>query len=118
MSRHKEDGKFVYGRKHAGRVRVDPSVTSIPNKAFFKRSKLAAVELSEGLVEIGDIPSLASITKISIPTHSGGLTIMPSHARFELPFSFTTTTLRALEEAHSHPAYLPLQNSAPHHSDP
>jgi hypothetical protein len=36
------------------RVRVDPSVTSIPEKAFFGRTKLAEVELCEGLVEIGE----------------------------------------------------------------
>jgi len=63
MSRHKEDGKFVY----TGQDGNNAAFGSIPNKAFFKRNKLAAVELSEGLVEIGDIPSLASITKISIP---------------------------------------------------
>jgi len=36
------------------RVRVDPSVTAIPYKAFYGRKKLTEVELSEGLVEIGD----------------------------------------------------------------
>jgi hypothetical protein len=36
------------------RVRVDPSVTSIPGRAFYQRRKLAEVELCEGLVEIGD----------------------------------------------------------------
>jgi hypothetical protein len=35
------------------RVRVDPSVTSIPANAFCQRKMLAEVELSEGLVEIG-----------------------------------------------------------------
>jgi hypothetical protein len=34
------------------RVRVDPSVTSIPANAFNQRKKLATVELCEGLVEI------------------------------------------------------------------
>jgi hypothetical protein len=52
------------------RVRVDPSVTSIPVVAFEKRKKLTEVELSEGLVEIGDRSFGGcdhSITKINIP---------------------------------------------------
>ena len=52
------------------RVRVDPSVTSIPNNAFSYRNLLAGVELCEGLVEIGN-GSFAwcdrSITNINIP---------------------------------------------------
>jgi hypothetical protein len=36
------------------RVRVDPSVTSIPARAFFQRKKLTEVELCEGLAEIGN----------------------------------------------------------------
>ena len=36
------------------RVRVDPSVTSIPAYAFHERKKLAEVELCEGVVEIGE----------------------------------------------------------------
>jgi hypothetical protein len=51
-------------------VRVDPSVTSIPYKAFYGRKKLAEVELSEGLVEIEDRSFMwceHSITKINIP---------------------------------------------------
>ena len=52
------------------RVRVDPSVTSIPTRAFFQRKKLAEVELCEGLVEIG-AGSFSwcghSITTINIP---------------------------------------------------
>ena len=36
------------------RVRVDPSVTSIPANAFEGRKRLAEVELCEGLVEIGN----------------------------------------------------------------
>jgi hypothetical protein len=52
------------------RVRVDPSVTSIPEKAFFQRKKLTEVELCEGLVEIGRGSFQCcglSITKINIP---------------------------------------------------
>jgi hypothetical protein len=52
------------------RVRVDPSVRSIPASAFYGRKKLAEVELCEGLVEIGR-SSFGwcdhSITKINIP---------------------------------------------------
>ena len=52
------------------RVRVDPSVTSIPYVAFFGRKKLTEVELCEGLVEIGNYSfdyCDHSITKINIP---------------------------------------------------
>ena len=38
-------------------VRVDPSVTSIPFNAFGGRRKLIEVELCEGLLEMGNIPS-------------------------------------------------------------
>jgi hypothetical protein len=52
------------------RLRVDPSVTSIPVFAFDGHKKLAEVELCEGLVEIG-VDSFAycnhSITKINTP---------------------------------------------------
>jgi hypothetical protein len=39
------------------RVRVDPSVALIPNGTFYKCMKLTEVELCEGLVEMGKIPS-------------------------------------------------------------
>jgi len=51
------------------RVRVDPSVTSIPAEAFSQRKNLTEVEL--GVVEIGDssfTDSNNSITKINIPS--------------------------------------------------
>jgi hypothetical protein len=52
------------------RVRVDPSVTLLPARAFSYRKKLIEVELCEGLVEIGE-HSFSwchhSITKINIP---------------------------------------------------
>jgi hypothetical protein len=55
----------------AVRVRVDPSVTSIPDQAFYEQKMLAEVELCEGVVEIG-VWSFAdcdySITKLVIPT--------------------------------------------------
>jgi hypothetical protein len=53
------------------RVRVDPSVTSIPAEAFDTRKKLTEVELCEGLVEIGDRSFKwcdHSITTINIPS--------------------------------------------------
>jgi hypothetical protein len=53
------------------RVRVDPSVTSIPASAFRQRKKLTEVELCEGLVEIGELAfgwCCHSITMINIPT--------------------------------------------------
>jgi hypothetical protein len=52
------------------RVRVDPSVMSIPPRAFDGRNKLTEVELCEGLVEIGERSfswCLRSITNINIP---------------------------------------------------
>jgi hypothetical protein len=52
------------------RVRVDPSVTSIPAHAFEERKKLIEVELCEGLVEIGYYAFAncgRSITKLIIP---------------------------------------------------
>jgi hypothetical protein len=52
------------------RVRIDYSVTSIPDFAFFQCKKLAEVELCEGLVEIGKASFAScnhSITNINIP---------------------------------------------------
>ena len=70
---------FVYTGRPGGddvpqdvaHVRVDPSVTSIPARAFAHRKKLTEVELCEGLVEIGAWSFAlcgSSITKIIIPT--------------------------------------------------
>jgi hypothetical protein len=61
MSMDTEAVVFVYtGRQDGNNVpqdvvclRVDPSVTSIPNRACSQRKKLTEVELCEGLVEIG-----------------------------------------------------------------
>jgi hypothetical protein len=53
------------------RVRVDPSVTLIPARAFLYHKKLAEVELCEGLIEIGEQSFRLcelSIRKITIPT--------------------------------------------------
>jgi hypothetical protein len=68
---------FVYTREGGAsiphdvvRVRVDPSVTSIPAHAFNGLKKLAEVELCEGLVEIGEWSfgwCDHSITKINTP---------------------------------------------------
>ena len=51
-------------------IRVHPSVTLIPARAFYERKKLAEVELCEGVVEIGKSSFMYcdhSITKINIP---------------------------------------------------
>jgi hypothetical protein len=68
---------FVYTGEGGGRapknvvhVRVDPSVASIRASAFYQRTKLAEVELCEGLMEIGTSSFGScdhSITKINIP---------------------------------------------------
>jgi len=73
-----EDEVFVYTGRRGGErapdnivhVRVDPSVMSIPARAFFGRKKLTEVELCEGLVEVGNYSfdyCDNSITKINIP---------------------------------------------------
>ena len=52
------------------RLRVDSSVTSIPEEAIYERNKLTEVELCEGLVEIGYYSfgwCDHSITNINIP---------------------------------------------------
>jgi hypothetical protein len=77
MSSATENAVFVYTGPRGGRVPddvvrvlIDPSVTSIPAHAFFRRMKLNEVELCEGLVEIGDWAFNwcdQSITKINIP---------------------------------------------------
>ena len=97
------------------RVRLDPSVTSIPACAFDRRKKLAEVELSDGLVEIGEKSfwfCQHSIMKINIPGSPGGLTILLSIALFELMFVFTMT-LKALETTHSVSAHSPILESRP-----
>jgi len=52
------------------RVRVHPSVTIIPEEAFYKRQMLEAVELCEGLLEIGKKAFMECVvlTKITIPS--------------------------------------------------
>jgi hypothetical protein len=77
MSMDTEVVVFVYTREEGDdvpqdvvRVSVDPSVTSIPADAFYKRKKLTEVELCEGLVEIGDYAFANcghSIMKLIIP---------------------------------------------------
>jgi hypothetical protein len=77
MNANDTDQDFVYTpggerpSRDVVRVRVDPSVTSIPDNAFNQRNKLTKVELCEGLVEIGRSSfgwCDRSITKINIPT--------------------------------------------------
>jgi hypothetical protein len=66
--------------------------------------RLAEVELSEGVVEIGeDFFGCCGhiITNLNIPTHSGGLVI--SHFGYlSVALFFSTMALNALEMAHSH----------------
>jgi len=52
------------------RVRVHPSVTIIPEKAFLKRHKLEAVELCEGLLEIYNraFSECEALKRINIPS--------------------------------------------------
>jgi len=57
-SNNNNDGVFIYTEgvevpMNVVRVRVHPSVTVIPEKAFKERTKLEEVELCEGLLEIG-----------------------------------------------------------------
>jgi hypothetical protein len=93
------------------RIRVDPSVTSIPNNAFDQRKCLTEVDLCEGLVEIGE----HATTRLQIstsPTHSGELKIVRSHALSELLFIFMIA-LKALEHMHSLAASSPTLESRP-----
>ena len=81
------------------RLLVNPSITSIPANAFREHKKLTEVELSEGVVEIGDgsFPwCYKSITKINIPASIRRICVMPSFARFKLLFVFTMA-LKVLE---------------------
>ena len=52
------------------RVRVHPSVTEIPDRAFFNRNNLEEVELCEGLLEIGHeaFSQCTSLKRIDIPS--------------------------------------------------
>ena len=51
-------------------VRVDPSVTNIPYRAFYERRQLEVVELPEGLVRIGEsaFSNCTSLRSINIPS--------------------------------------------------
>jgi hypothetical protein len=89
------------------RVIVDSSVTSI-------RMKLVEVEISEGLIEIGDDSFRwceNSITKINIP-HSGRLTNVHLCPLFDVPF-VSTMALKELEEEHFLTAYSPTLGPTP-----
>ena len=66
------------------RVRVDPSVTSIPARAFYQRKKLS--------LKLGVIPSDGATIQLlqsTSPPHSGGFVMQLSHILFELLFVFT-----------------------------
>ena len=91
--------------RDVARVRVDPSVTSIPARAFYERKQLAEVELCEGIVEIGESAFKYcdhSITKISIPS----ITLLD--ARF-----VSTMALKVLENTHLLAVSSPTLESRP-----
>jgi len=80
------------------RVRVHPSVTVIPERAFEERSKLEEIELCEGLLEIGEkafryckalkhinIPS--TVTRIGSFAFSGGWGRRSALKRISIPSS-------------------------------
>ena len=74
-STNNNDGVFVYTEgaevpRDVVRVRVHPSVTAIPELAFFKRQNLVELELCEGLLEIGShaFVDCSSLNQIIIPS--------------------------------------------------
>jgi len=93
------------------RLWVDPSVTSIPARAFFGRKKLNEVELCEGLVEIGNY-SFSWCNLSTFSPHSGGFVMMPSQVLFDVPF-VSTMALKAFEVTHSMAASSPTLESHP-----
>jgi len=96
-------------------VVVDPSVTSIPDHAFFERKRLTEVELCEGIVKIGveSFPRCDhSITTIIIPNSLRRLTIVHFGILFDVPF-VSTLALKALENTHLLPASSPTLESHP-----
>ena len=69
------DGVFIYTEgavvpRDVVRVRVHPSVTMIPEKAFRRCVRLEAVELCDGLLKIGDFAfeECIKLKRISIPS--------------------------------------------------
>ena len=74
---NEEGGAFVYMGEGGPRVpydvvrvRVHPSVTIIPDRAFQDRNKLEEVELYEGLLEIGKyaFDNCISLKRVKIPS--------------------------------------------------
>jgi hypothetical protein len=113
LTSHLHRGRRGESAKYIVRVRVDPSVTSIPANAFYGRRKLAEVELCEGLLEIGEASFKwcdHSITYIIIPNHLGEFVIKPSITLSELPF-VSTMVLKALVYKHSLAASSPTLES-------
>jgi hypothetical protein len=104
----------VQAPQNVVRVRIDPSVTTIPTNAFFQRKKLAEVELCDGLSwKLGVIPSDGATFRLQISTyqtHSGGLRIFPSCPLSKLLF-VSTMALKALEDTHSLAASSPTLES-------
>jgi len=98
------------------RVRVDPSVTSIPTNALRERKKLAEVELCEGLVEIGDRSFMwcyHSITKIVIPNSLRRIYDRAFFDSLRTPIRLHGGIESILENSHSLPASSPTSESRP-----
>jgi len=71
----REEDVFVYNGvdevpEDVAHVRVDPSVTVIPQSAFYNRRQLEQVELPEGLIRIGSkaFKDCISLDRINIPS--------------------------------------------------
>ena len=96
------------------RVRVNPTVTSIPSHAFANRT-ITEVELCEGLVEIGD-GSFGwcgnSITKINIPNSLRRIIDDAFSFSLRCPIRLQME-LKALEKAHSLTVYSRTLESHP-----
>ena len=67
-------------------VRVDPSVTVIPDRAFRDRQELAVVELPEGLIRIGDyaFTRSKSLVTINLPSTLADIGICAFDSCFKL----------------------------------
>jgi hypothetical protein len=96
-------------------VRVDPSVMSIPARAFCRRKKFTEVELCEGVVKLGKVPSRGAAIRLQrspSPTHSGGLMMEPYTVLFDALF-ISTMALKVLEHTHLVAASSPILESHP-----
>ena len=98
------------------RVLVDPSVTSIPAKSFERRRNLTEVELSEGIVKLGEESFSCcgrSITKVIIPTSLRRIADRAFMESLRCPIRLHDGIESILENAHSMAAYLPTLEPHP-----